>query len=234
MGGATVKMMVGKRFFAQVLVYLFGLLVLAFGTALAILSDLGISPVISLPYAVHAISGLGAGLTVSLFFVVCIALQILILRGGFRWLDLSQILFSFVFGYLVDFALFVMGSFALSTYAGRLAMLAVSMVLVAVGIALYLEAKLVNLPAEGLILAIVSKIPNATFDRVKIVMDCALVLLAVSLTLALLGGVYGVREGTVFSAILIGKLIPYTKKPIRQMLDRLGFYAIMRTTEQCD
>lgn len=231
MSGTDVKAMVGKRLIAQVLVYLSGLLVLAFGTALGILSDLGISPVISLPYAVHAVSGLGAGLTVALFFLICIALQILILRGAFRWLDLSQILVSFVFGYLVDFALFVMDGLVPSTYLERLAMLAVSMILVAVGIGLYLEAKLINLPPEGLILAIVSKAPNTSFHRVKIVMDCALVALAVTLTLAFLGSVYGVREGTALCAILIGKLMSYTKKPTQYLLGRLGFYTIMEGVE---
>ena len=225
--------MIGKRFVARIAVYILGLFVLAFGVVFAINSDLGISPVNSLPFAVHLASGIGLGICVTVFFLLCIVVQIVLLRKEFKWINLTQIVFSFIFGYFVSVAVFVkgdftlalvMGHFGLPTYAGQLAMLAISLVLIASGLTLYLEAKLISLPSEGVVLAIVSKLKNGKFHKVKIAMDCILVALAIAVVLIFLGGIYGAREGTVISAIFIGKLIPYTKRVISRVLDKFGFY----------
>ena len=90
--------MVKKRFAARVVVYLVGLFILAFGVVFAINSNLGISPVNSLPYAASLASGIDAGVCVAIFFLACIGAQIILLRGDFKWINLTQIIFSFVFG----------------------------------------------------------------------------------------------------------------------------------------
>ena len=100
-------------------------------------------------------------------------LQILILKKDFQWINLSQIVFSTLFGKFVDFAKFVLGDFCIPTYAGRLLMLAISVVLIAIGISMYMGAKLVNMPTEGLASAIASKLPNKEFHQVKVMVDCA-------------------------------------------------------------
>jgi len=223
-----------KRFAARIGVYILGLFVLAFGVVFAINSDLGISPVNALPFAASLVSGIGLGICVAVFFSTCIVLQIVLLRREFKWINLTQIIFSFIFGYFVDIAVFVKGDFTLALvaghfgipgYAGQLVMLAISLVLIATGLAMYMEAKLINLPPEALVLAIAGKIPNGAFHWVKIVVDSILVALAIALTLAFTGGIYGIREGTVISAILIGKLIPYTRKFVMLILGKVGFYA---------
>ena len=217
--------MLTKRLAAKVAVYILGLLILAFGVVFAINSDLGISPVNALPFAVSLAFGVRVGTSVTLFFLLCLVAQIVLLRKEFRWINLTQIIYSFIFGYFVDFAIFVKGGFSLPTYAGQLVMLVVSLVLIPTGLSMYLEAKLVPMPSEGLVMTITQKLQNTTFARVKVIFDCVLVVSAISLTLIALGGVYGVREGTVISAIFIGKLMPYTGKVISRVLDRMGFYS---------
>ena len=217
-----------KRLVAQVSVYIVGLFILAFGAVVSINSNLGISPVNALPFAVHLASGVGRGISVTVFFATCIGLQILLLRKEFKWINLTQILFSSIFGYFVDLSTLILGDFTIPTYAGQLAMLAISMVLIAIGLTLYLEAKLITLPSEGLVLAIVQKVKGAKFHRVKIAMDCTLVLLAASVTAIFLANPFAaVREGTVLSAIFIGMLIPYTRKVLTKILTWIGVYKII-------
>ena len=209
-----------KQIVKQALIYIVGLFILALGVVFSINSDLGVSPVNSLPFAVHFVSGITMAITVTVFFLLCIGLQIALLRREFKWINLTQIIVSFIFGFFVDLARWIVGDFVIPTYAGQLTMLAISMVLIAIGLTLYLEAKLITLPSEGLILAIIQRFPQFAFHRVKIAMDCILVALAIVVTLIFAGGIYGAREGTVISAVLIGKLIPYVRKVIAWIRDR--------------
>ncbi|MCL2618450.1 MAG: DUF6198 family protein [Defluviitaleaceae bacterium] len=216
--------LITKRLVARVAVYVLGLLILAFGVVFAINSNLGISPVNSLPFAASLVTGVGMGISVTIFFLANLVLQIVILRRDFKLINLTQIIYSFIFGYFVDFAMFVLGDFTLPTYFGQLTMLAISLILLPTGLSMYLEAKLVPMPSEGFVLAVTQKLQKYTFARIKVIYDCALVLSAITLTLVALGGVYGAREGTVISALLIGKLMPPARKAIAHVLGKLGFY----------
>lgn len=214
-----------KQFMLQrILVYIFGLFVAAVGVGLAINSALGVSPVTSFPYVISLITGIYLGRVVTAVLVVYIVMQIIILRRDYKIINLLQIVFSFIFGYFVDLALFLLRGFRIPTYAGQLLMLCISMILIAAGIVALLETKLVILPAEGLIATIAQKY-NGKFHRIKMVMDAILVILGIVLGLIFLGGVFGVREGTVIAAIGTGKIMPYVGKVILPPLNKIGIKA---------
>jgi len=145
-------------------------------------------------------------------FVIFVVLQILLLRKDFKWINLTQIIFSFIFGYFVDFAAWVMNDFTLPTYFGQLAMKLIGIILISLGIVLYMKARLVSLPPEAFAEAIAAKIPRCQFYQAKIAKDSTLVIIAIVLSLVFLGGVFGIREGTVLAAVLIGRLIPIIEK----------------------
>ena len=132
----------------RVILYVVGLFFMALGVAFAVNSDLGVSPVTSLPYVVSLIADRALGTCVIAVYGVYIVLQILILRREFRLINLTQILFSTVFGYFTDFTKWLLGDFTLPTYAGQLVMLAISIVIVALGVFLYIEVDLVPMPME--------------------------------------------------------------------------------------
>ena len=209
-----------KKLLLQVGIYCFGLLVLAFGVAFSVNSDLGVSPVNSMPYVFSQIFNVSMGTCVTVVFCGFILLQALILRKEFSLISLTQILFSTAFGYFVDFAKLVLGDFCLPTYVGRLGMLAISIVLIAVGIYFYLLARLVPMPMEGLAMAI-SKKAKKPFTTMKTVTDSVAVALAAILAIVFLGRLDGVREGTLISALVIGKVIALIKKPLKPLEDRI-------------
>ena len=193
-------------------------MVVAFGAAFAIASDLGVSPMAALPYVLALITPLYIGLLSTLMFLVFILLQILILGKKFKWFDLVQIIFAFVFGFFLEFAIFALGDLQFPGYVGRLGMLAISIFLIALGLVLILSAQIIALPPEALCVAAEKRWPRLKFHIAKISLDSALVLLALSASLIFLCDLYGVREGTIISAIAIGRIIPLVKKLLNPLL----------------
>lgn len=206
----------------RVLIYIPGLFFMAIGVAVSVNANLGISPVNSLPYVISRISGFALSSCVIGVFTVYILAQIVLLRREFQWINLTQLIFSTIFGYFVDFAKWLLGDFCLPTYAGRLVMLAASIVVVSLGVELYLEASLVPMPMEGMTLAL-AQVTKKPFPNVKIVVDCTVVLLGLVLSLALLHRLDGVREGTIIAAVVTGKVIALIKKPLSPLIQKACF-----------
>lgn len=215
----------------RVLVYVLGLFFMAAGVAVSVNANLGISPVNSLPYVIGQISGFALSSCVIGVFTVYIIAQIVLLRREFKWINLTQLIFSTIFGYFVDFAKWLLGDFCLPTYAGRLVMLAISIVVVSVGVELYLEVNLVPMPMEGMTLAL-AQVLKKPFPNVKIAVDCTVVLLGLVLSLVFLHRLDGVREGTVIAAVVTGKMIALVKKPISPLVQRVCFGGVPAEADQ--
>lgn len=66
---------------------------------MSVKSNLGVSPVSSIPYTITCITGLEMGKATILFHIVLVALQILILRKAFKIKNLLQVVVGVVFGY---------------------------------------------------------------------------------------------------------------------------------------
>ena len=211
-----------KQFVLRIFVYCLGMLLLAFGVVLSVRSDLGVSPISSFPYVVSLIADAPLGITMTVCYCFFILLQALILGREFPPINLLEILFSTIFGYFVDFAELVLGDFTLSFYIGRLAMLAASLVLIALGLVVYMDAQLVPMPMEGLIDCVARKV-NKPFSTLKTITDCVVVLTGIVLGLLFLGGVQGIREGTLITAALTGKLVALMRKRVTPIINRICF-----------
>lgn len=206
----------------RVLIYILGLFFMAIGVAISVNANLGISPVNSLPYVISKMSGFALSSCVIGVFTVYIIAQIVLLRREFQWINLTQLIFSTIFGYFVDFAKWLLADFYIPTYAGRLLMLAISIMVVSVGVELYLEVQLVPMPMEGMTLAL-AQVTRKPFPNVKIVVDCTVVLLGLVLSLVFLRRLDGVREGTIIAAVVTGKVLSLLKKPLSPLIQRICF-----------
>lgn len=206
----------------RVAVYCVGLLFLAFGVVFAVNSDLGVSPVTSFPYVISCIVKAPLGICVTLTYCGFILLQLLIQRREFPPVNLLQIVFSTIFGYFVDFVEMLVGDFVLPGYVGRLAMLGISIVLIALGLVIYMDAQLVHMPMEGLTECISKKL-GKPFASLKTLFDCLIVLTGVVLCLIFLGEVTGIREGTIITAMVAGKLVGWVKKWLSPVIQKICF-----------
>lgn len=210
------------QFVIRVLIYCVALFLLALGVAISVNGNLGVSPVNSLPYVISQIINVPMGTCVTVLFCFYILLQVIILRREFQPVQLLQIVFSTVFGYFVDFAKLLIGDFMIPTYLGRLTMLGISIVLIAVGITLYMDTELVPMSTEGLASCLARKL-GKPFPTMKTVMDCVIVGTGLTLSLAFLGRLDGIREGTVITAVVVGKLIALFRKWISAPVKKICF-----------
>lgn len=206
---------------ARLAIYCLGLLILAFGIALAVNSNLGVSPVSSLPYVVSQIAGISLGTCTILVYICYILLQMVISRK-FQPALLLQLVFSTIFGWFVDGAKWVLGDFCLPTYFGQLAMLAASILLIGFSLVLYIDVQLAPMPAEGLVGCLSEKL-GKPFSSMKTLVDCSSVLIGAVLSLLFLGKLVGIREGTILTALLVGKMMGLLRKSVAPLIRKICF-----------
>lgn len=207
-----------KDWIRHCLILLAGLFVMAFGVAFSIEADLGTSPISSVPYTVSLFSSLTVGTATIIMHCVFIALQILILRKKYQPFQLLQLPVAFIFGYLTDFAIWVLRFIHCETYWERWIVCIIGIVVIAAGVSLEVISNVVTLAGEGLSLAVCQVAP-IRFGNMKIIFDISLVIVACILGLVFTHQIQGVREGTVAAAIFVGLL---TKQMMRPYYRRLG------------
>ena len=206
---------------ARLAIYCLGLLILAFGIALAVNSNLGVSPVSSLPYVVSQIAGISLGTCTILVYICYILLQMVISRK-FQPALLLQLVFSTIFGWFVDGAKWVLGDFCLPGYLGQLVMLAASILLIGFSLVLYIDVQLAPMPAEGLVGCLSEKL-HKPFSSMKTLVDCSSVLIGAVLSLVFLGKLVGIREGTILTALLVGKMMGLLRKSVAPLIKKICF-----------
>lgn len=211
--------MKSNRLFARIALYIAGLSVLALGVAISVQARLGVSPVNSLPYVLSLFTPFNMGQWVTAVFILFILMQLVLKGRDFRLIDLTQLLFSTVFGFFVNLFKALCAPLVPQSYIMQLAMLFASIALIALGITLYLGAALVPMPAEGMTAALADK-ARLPFSKTKTAFDCSIVALSTALSLLFLHRLEGVREGTVLSALLIGTLVGPLRKKLAPVIGK--------------
>ena len=80
-----------KKWILRIALYLIGIMVLALGITLNTKTNLGVSPIISMPYAVAQIFGYETGTAVFVAYLIFIVLQIVLLKGKFPPFQFLQV-----------------------------------------------------------------------------------------------------------------------------------------------
>ena len=179
------------------------LFVMSIGVALSIKANLGTSPISSLPYVLSLITPLTVGNATILMHCVLIALQILILRKNYQLFQLLQLPVALLFGYLTDFSIALIDSITCTSYLQQVFVCLMGILFVGIGVWMEVRSQVITLAGEGLILA-VCQVGSIQFGTMKVIFDVSLVVISCILGLIFLGGIYGVREGTVAAAICVG------------------------------
>ena len=99
------------------LMLLVGLFIMSIGVAFSIKAGLGTSPVSSVPYVLSLIlQPMTVGETTIVVNCLLVLLQVLLLRRQFQLVQLIQVPVAIAFGYLTDFAVWLLGALAPTTY----------------------------------------------------------------------------------------------------------------------
>ena len=181
------------------------LFVMALGVACSIQANLGTSPISSLPYVLSRFTPLSVGVTTIIVNCGLVLLQLLLLRRRFDPVQLLQIPVAFAFGYLTDFAVWLVGFLQPAAYWQQWALCLAGIALVGVGVSCEVTAGVATMAGEGVVLA-VCRVAPVKFGAAKVGFDVSLVATSCVLSLIFVGGIVGVREGTVAAALLVGQV----------------------------
>lgn len=195
-----------RRYLTRFLLYGLGFFIFSVGSALAIKSTLGVTATTSLPLALSRVTGFTVGAMMTAMSLLYVAAQAVLLRRKFQLVNLGQILCGLMMGGFVDLASNAMAGFSPETYLMKLALMLLSLPLIALGLSLIVNMNLLPSPAEGFVLAI-SQVSGKPFPKLKVLVDCITLGAAFLLLVTTSHGIENFREGTVLDAVLIGVLI---------------------------
>ena len=210
-----------ENYAVRFVVYLIGLFIMTLGVSMSVKSNLGVSPVSSIPYTITCITGLEMGKATILFHIVLVILQIAILRKDFQAKNLLQIIVGIVFGYFTTFSNYLFSFLPTpENLLIRLAMMLCSTVVIAFGIFLYLPADIIPLAGEGAMKAISDK-TQVLFSKVKVCFDISMVAISLCACLLILHRLGSVGAGTVVAAVLVGSILGVINKLFGEQRNRV-------------
>ena len=193
---------------------------MGFGVALSIRSLLGATPISSIPTVANTIwSGLSIGTYTIVLNCFMVLAQYFILKGQFGWYQLMQIPLVLLFGFFIDFHLYLTAALVPTSYIAQLATALLSCVVLAIGVYFQVRSGVSYLPVEGLVVAI-KRVYGGHFGRLKVIVDGSMALTAIIIGLLFLGEVVAVREGTVLSALLVGTITGAIERFVQRRADK--------------
>jgi len=224
-----------KRYFYSTI----GLLMVALGIALSIKSNLGTSPLSCPAYILSLKWAPTVGEFTIIINTMLIVIQLAVMRKMFKLRYLMQIPASLVFGYLIDFWMWILGSLVPDTLLVRWALIVAGCIITAFGVSLEVAAQAWMLSAEMTVYAF-SKVYPHPFRLLKIIMDSMFVVIAAVISYVLFRNPFGAGKftslsdiffariagimigvGTVVFAILPGLFMKWTDPVIDRMLSRI-------------
>lgn len=210
----------GNNMAVRMPVYIIGLFIMTLGIGISVKSDMGVSPVSSIPYTMTCVWGIEMGKATILFHAGLVVIQIILLRRRFRIKNLLQVPVGIMFGYFTTFSNYLM-SFLPDPHniASQLGMVLISTLLVAVGLFFYVPADIIPLAGEGVMLA-VADVTKKQFSTIKLLFDISMVVISLVTCLLLIHSLGSVGIGTVIAAVLVGMELKLITRYFGETRDR--------------
>jgi uncharacterized protein len=204
----------------RLLMFVLGIFLMGMGVAIITKVDLGTSPISTIPYVLSYIAPGSFGFWTIMLSVVFITLQMVLLRNFLERTLYLQLLISPILGFAIDIGMWLLQFYMPKMLVLRILFLIIGCFVLAIGIYLQIQAKLVMNPGESIVQVLSEKV-NKPFSTVKIFFDWTLVISASILGLTFLKTPQGIGIGTLIFAFLVGyfvKLISNWK-----MTERISF-----------
>ena len=197
-----------KRVFS----YVFGLYLITLGVAFSIKSGLGSAPVSSIPYAMNLIWLINIGLATFIFHAILVVIEWALLRDDFNRKHFLQVFVGVLFGAFTSFSVSLMAFVpSADNLIVAFVMVALSIFLIALGLFFYVPTNLIPLSVEGVTQA-VAIVSNRPFSKIKVYIDCCIVMTALILSYGFMGELGSVGIGTILGALFIGTTVKYIHK----------------------
>lgn len=188
------------------------LFVNAMGIAFITKALLGTSPITSVTYVLSMFTPLTIGqwtIVLNLLFVL-FELPFMTrkeLKDDLR-MFLLQIPISLCFGTFIDLSMNMLYWLEPVKYIDQIIYLLVGCVILAAGITLEVKVNVAMMAGEYFV-RVISQRFHGEFGYVKLCFDITLVCIACLFSICFMSGIYGVREGTVAAALLVGPIVHF-------------------------
>ena len=206
-----------RKLVIRYIMLIVGVSIMSLGISLSIKATLGTSPISCVPTVLSLAFPLTVGEFTILFNVLLVLFQILLLRK-ITVSQIAQMLVCILFGYMTDFNLWLLGFLNPADYISQWILCIISCFVLAFGLTIEVKSDITMLPGDGAVVAI-AEVSNKDFGQVKPFFDLTIVSIGVILALCFLGHLEGVREGTIFAAIVVGLIIQFYNKIFGYKID---------------
>ena len=150
---------------------------MALGIALVTNSNLGTTPITSLPYALGAIFALSLGTATFLLNLLFVALQKVLLRKEFSPAHLLQLPAVLLFSVFIDICMWLTRPLITAVYPLQILLCLIGCGVLGLGISLEIVSNATVQPGEGIVIAIAYR-ARKIFGNIKVLFDLSLVALA--------------------------------------------------------
>ena len=190
------------------LVYVIGMFILALGLTLNTKANLGVSPIISVPYSISQITGYNFGdltfVVYAIFVVVQIVIHVKKKKNNKIVSDVLQLPLSLVFTRLLNiFSTYIPTSQNLEI---RFIVLAFAIICTGIGVAMSLSMQLVPNPGDGIVQALAERF-NKSVGLTKNLFDCLNLCITLCISLFIAHRIVGVGIGTVVAVLGVVRVI---------------------------
>ena len=212
-----------KFLLRRYLLFCVALFVNALGIAFITRAALGTSPITSVTYVLSMFTPFTIGEWTIMLNILFVVLEPFMmtrqdLKEDLR-MFLLQIPISFCFGIFIDICMhYILFWLNPATYPSMIIALLIGCVILAVGIALEVKANAAMMAGEYFVKVITRRF-RGEFGYIKLGFDVTLVAIACLLSLIFMSGIYGVREGTVIAALIVGPIVHFVS-PYYKFLDK--------------
>lgn len=182
--------------------------ILALGLTLNTKANLGVSPIISVPYSISQITGLNFGDLTFVVYAIFVVVQIIIhirLKNHKRIAsDILQLPLSLIFTRLLNiFTVYIQTSQNLGI---RFVILTFAIICTGIGAAMSLSMQIVPNPGDGIVQALAERFDKSV-GITKNLFDCINLSITLCISLFIAHQIVGVGIGTVIAVVGVGRVI---------------------------
>lgn len=192
----------------RILVYVVGMFILALGLTLNTKANLGVSPIISVPYSISQITGLNFGDLTFVVYAMFVVVQIIIhirLKNHKRIAsDILQLPLSLIFTRLLN--IFTVHIPTSQNLGIRFIILTFAIICTGIGAAMSLSMQIVPNPGDGIVQALAERF-DKSLGITKNLFDCLNLSITLCISLFIAHQIVGVGIGTVIAVVGVGRVI---------------------------
>lgn len=210
------KFVITKQDVVKYVFFLLGIIISTLGIVLITKANLGTSQISGVPYVLSLhFDWLSFGMATLILNIIFWIIQVVLLKNPFKFSLILQLPATFLFSYFIDLEMNMLSAFIPSNYIEEWLMLIAGCIILGLGISIEVAPNVVKVPGDGVVY-VIAQVKKLKFGLVKIILDLSLVIIAVALSFIYFNELKGIGVGTIFSALVVGKIVMFFDQKLKR------------------